>query len=106
MASSAAALSGPPSLERWSGRPAAGSRSAPYAPAAAARAAIGEQASYAALVLGPESPQLLISSASGASAARALDQAAEVSQEAGQPVRVVDLHPLPPGDPHGLVSFM
>jgi len=58
-----------------------------------------------ALVLGPGSPQLLISSASGASVARALEQAAEVSQGAGQPVRVVDLHPLPPGDPQGLVSF-
>ncbi len=73
--------------------------------AAAAQAAIDEQASYAALVLGPGSPQLLISSASGASVARALEQAAEVSQGAGQPVRVVDLHPLPPGDPQGLVSF-
>lgn len=77
-----------------------------YRSAAAAREAIDQQATYAALVLGPGSPRLLISSASGASVARVLQQAAgQVTQTAGQPVRVVDLHPLPPADPQGLVSF-
>jgi hypothetical protein len=78
----------------------------PYGSAAAAREAISQQASYAALVLGPGSPRLLISSASGASVAQILQRAAwQVTQTAGQPVRVVDLHPLPPTDPQGLVSF-
>jgi uncharacterized membrane protein len=77
----------------------------PYASPAAAQQAIGQQATYAALVPGPGRPQLLISSASGASVARVLEQAAEVAQRAGQRVRVVDLHPLPPADPQGLTSF-
>ena len=77
----------------------------PYASAAAAQQAIGQQATYAALISGPGRPQLLVSSASGASVARVLEQAAEVAQGAGQQVRVVDLHPLPPADPQGLTSF-
>jgi hypothetical protein len=77
-----------------------------YASAAAAEEAIGQQATYAALVLGPGRPRLLISSASGASVARVLEQVAgEVTQTTGQPLRVIDLHPLPPQDPQGLVSF-
>ena len=75
-----------------------------YGSAAAARQAIGQQASYAALVLGPASPRLLISSASGASVAQVLERAAG-QQATGQPVRVIDLHPLPSADPQGLVSF-
>jgi hypothetical protein len=77
----------------------------PYGSAAAAQHAIGQQATYGALVLGPGRPQLLISSASGASVALVLEQAAGVAQGAGQPVRVVDLHPLPSADPQGLTSF-
>jgi hypothetical protein len=77
----------------------------PYGSAAAAQQAIAQQATYAALVPGPGRPQLLISSASGASVARVLEHAAEAAQGAGQPVRVVDLHPLPPADPQGLISF-
>jgi hypothetical protein len=77
-----------------------------YASAAAAEEAIGQQATYAALVLGPGRPRLLISSASGASVARVLEQVAgQVTQTTGQPLRIVDLHPLPPSDPQGLVSF-
>lgn len=77
-----------------------------YRSAAAAREAIGQQASYAALVLGPGSPRLLISSASGASVAQVLERAAgQVTQATRQPLRVLDLHPLPPADPQGLVSF-
>jgi hypothetical protein len=76
-----------------------------YDSVAAAEAAIDQQASYGALVLGPGPARLLVSSASGASVARVLEQAAVVSQSAGQAVRLVDLHPLPPGDPQGLVSF-
>jgi hypothetical protein len=77
----------------------------PYGSAAAAQHAIAQQATYAALVPGLSRPQLLISSASGASVARVLERAAGVAQGAGQPVRVVDLHPLPPADPQGLTSF-
>jgi hypothetical protein len=77
-----------------------------YGSAADAQEAIAQQASYAALVLGPGPPKLLISSASAASVARVLEQAAaQVTQGTGQLVRVVDLHPLPPGDPQGLVPF-
>jgi hypothetical protein len=77
----------------------------PYGSAAATQHAIGQQVTYAALVPGPGRAHLLMSSASGASVARVLDQAAEVAQGAGQPVRVVDLHPLPSADPQGLISF-
>jgi hypothetical protein len=77
----------------------------PYNSAATARHAIGQQATYAALVPVPGRPQLLISSASGASVARVLEQAAGEAQGTGQPVRVIDLHPLPSADPQGLTSF-
>ncbi len=78
----------------------------PYPSVLAARAAINQQAEYGALVLGPGAPRLLLSSASGASVARVLEQAAiRASQALGEPIPVVDLHPLPPGDPSGLVEF-
>jgi hypothetical protein len=78
----------------------------PYPTAAAAEEAVDEQATYGALVLGPGSPRLLISSASGSSVAQVLKQAAEkLTKTTGQQLDVVDLHPLPPSDPQGLVSF-
>jgi hypothetical protein len=78
----------------------------PYASAAAARAAIDDQAEYGALVLRPGPSRLLVSSASGASVARVLGQAAlGASQRLGRPLPVIDLHPLPRGDPDGLVEF-
>jgi hypothetical protein len=77
-----------------------------YATDAAAEEAIDEQTTYAALVLDQGIPRLLVSSASGASVARVLEQAAEqITQETGQRLEIVDLHPLPPADPQGLVSF-
>lgn len=79
----------------------------PYASAGAAEAAITEQRVYAALVLEPGRPRLLVASASGASVARVLEKAAEqVVTSSGVPeLDVVDLHPLPPSDPQGLVAF-
>ena len=78
----------------------------PYPSAQAAQAAIDQQAEYGALVLAPGPPRLLVSSASGASVARVLEQAAmRASQALGKPVPIVDLHPLPPGDPLGLIEF-
>jgi hypothetical protein len=78
----------------------------PYRTAAAAEEAIDQQASYAALVLGPGPPRLLVSSASGFSVAEVLEKATQqITQTTSQHVDVVDLHPLPPTDPQGLVSF-
>jgi hypothetical protein len=78
----------------------------PYASAQAAEAAIGEQKVYAALVLEPSPPRLLIASASGASVAQLLEEAAEgVSRSEVPGLDVVDLHPLPASDPQGLVAF-
>jgi hypothetical protein len=78
----------------------------PYPSAQAARTAINQQAEYGALVLGPGPPRLLVSSASGASVARVLEQAAaRTSLALGEPIPVANLHPLPPGDPSGLAEF-
>jgi hypothetical protein len=77
-----------------------------YDTAAVARRAIADQTIYAALVPGPTGPQLLVASASGASVARVLEQAAtHVTPRGAGPLEVVDLRPLPPGDPQGLVPF-
>jgi hypothetical protein len=77
-----------------------------YGSAAAAKDAIDQQTTYAALILHPGRPTLLVSSASGASVAHVLEQAAAtVMQRTSRLLRVVDLHPLPPADPQGLVSF-
>ncbi len=78
----------------------------PYPSALAAETAINEQAEYGALVLGPGTPRLLLSSASGASVAQVLQQAAiRASQALGEPIPIVNLHPLPRGDPSGLIEF-
>jgi hypothetical protein len=78
----------------------------PYPSATAAEEAIDQQSSYAALVLGHGAPRLLVSSASGYSVARVLEQAAEqLALKTGLRIDLVDLHPLPPSDPQGLVSF-
>lgn len=67
---------------------------------------IGTQRIYGALVLDRSPPRLLVASAAGTSVARLLEQAAlQVPPRAGGPLRVVDVHPLPPRDPEGLVSF-
>jgi hypothetical protein len=78
----------------------------PYRSVAAAKQAVDEQRIYAALDLNGSHPRLLIASAAGVSVARLLTQAAETVERRGVPtLSVVDLHPLPPGDPQGLVSF-
>ena len=71
-----------------------------------ADAAIEQQHVYAALVLDRSPPKLLLASASGVSVARLLQQAANrASLHAHTPLEVVDVQPLPPQDPQGLVSF-
>jgi hypothetical protein len=79
----------------------------PYASTAAAQRAISDEHIYAALVLGPGRPRLLIASAAGASVARVLEQAAVKLSQASPspPLTVIDVHPLPPRDPQGLASF-
>jgi hypothetical protein len=78
----------------------------PFHSVAAAQVAINEQKIYAALVLGHGKPQLLISSASGVSVAQVLEQTAmQSAQHVSPPLAVIDLHPLPPADPQGLVGF-
>jgi hypothetical protein len=77
-----------------------------YDSARDAETAIREQQVYAALVLEPGRPRLLVASASGASVARVLEQAAEgVSQSRVSELEVVDLHPLSSSDPQGLIAF-
>jgi hypothetical protein len=82
----------------------------PYPSVSAAETAIGEQKILAALALGSDRPQLLISSASGASVALVLQKVAEqvndqLAPDGVPPLRVVDIRPLPPNDPLGLNSF-
>jgi hypothetical protein len=78
----------------------------PFRSVAAAQVAMNEQKIYAALVLGREKPQLLVSSASGVSVARVLEQTAmRAAQHVSPPLAILDLHPLPPTDPQGLVGF-
>jgi hypothetical protein len=68
--------------------------------------AINQQKIYAALILGREKPQLLISSASGVSVARVLEQTAmQVAPQVSPPLTILDLHPLPVADPQGLAGF-
>jgi hypothetical protein len=81
-----------------------------YPSVSAAEAAIDRHEISAALVVGTGRPQLLISSASGASIALVLQRAAEQVNDRLAPgsapaLRVVDVRPLPPNDPLGLVSF-
>jgi hypothetical protein len=75
-----------------------------YPSRAAATADIDEQKITAVIDMTATPPQLLVSSASGSSAARILTQ---LDQSApGQYIlQVVDLHPLPPSDPAGLATF-
>jgi hypothetical protein len=68
--------------------------------AATAQRAIEDQHVYAALVLDGPAPRLLVASAAGASVSRVLTQA---GTESG--LRVVDVLPLGPEDPQGLVVF-
>jgi len=83
-----------------------GLRLSPVSSVRVADAAIEQQHVYAALVLDRSPPKLLLASASGVSVARLLQQAANrASLHAHTPLEVVDVQPLPPQDPQGLVSF-
>jgi hypothetical protein len=72
-----------------------------------AEAAIREQHVYGALVEQPDgTARLYVSSASGASVARLLENdAPRLQQSIDRPVTVIDAHPLAPRDPNGLVLF-
>jgi hypothetical protein len=83
-----------------------GLRLTPDESLARAKHAIDEQQIYAALLLTGGRPQLFVASAAGTSVARVLERAGQaVPAGAGGPLRIVDLHPLPPTDPQGLASF-
>jgi hypothetical protein len=73
---------------------------------AAARDELAREKIYAALVLRPGTPQLLVASAAGSSVARTLEQAVlQIVQQRGPVLRVQDTAPLPREDPQGLVLF-
>lgn len=72
-----------------------------YGSRAGALRAIDEQQVYAALDLGAARPTLYVASAAGASVARVLERVAMGDAN----VRVVDTHPLAPGDPNGVDIF-
>lgn len=70
---------------------------------AEAEEAILEREVYGAVMLGPEGGELLTASAASPAVAQALGQlAANVPAEAGGPLRVTDLVPLPEDDPRGV----
>jgi hypothetical protein len=77
-----------------------------YSNEESARQALLHQRVYVALVLTDTPPRMLIASAAGASVARVLTAAAQGgSTQAGRPLDVQDVRPLPPDDPQGLVAF-
>jgi hypothetical protein len=73
----------------------------PYGSTAAALHAIDWQHVYAALDLTSTRPTLYVASAAGASVARVLERISTSDPR----VRVVDAHPLSPGDPNGVDLF-
>ncbi len=77
-----------------------------YPTLASAQRALGEQRIFAVLDFEDGRAQLLIASAAGSSIARLLTEVAfQTSQTSAGPVVVTDLHPLPSGDPNGLMAF-
>ena len=76
----------------------------PFPSITVARAAVDDQRVYAVLEEGQIPARLYVSSATGASVARALQQLVETLPPP-LAVQVVDLHPLPPSDPQGLTGF-
>lgn len=75
-----------------------------YATERNALGAVANQQVYAALIVGPTSGQLLVSSVSGPAIAHALEQVSEQlpATKVG-PLLVRDIRPLPSGDPQGFV---
>ena len=77
-----------------------------YPSAGAARRAIEGQRVYAALVLGPGRPRLLVAGAAGNSLAQQFRNAALAVDQAGRErLTVVDVKPLPDSDRMGLAAF-
>ena len=75
-----------------------------YATEPEAVRAIGNQRVYGAVILGERAPRLLVSSASSGPVAHALEALAQrVAARSSVRFAVTDLHPLPAGDPQGLV---
>jgi hypothetical protein len=78
-----------------------------YANEAAARRAIDERKVDGALVTGPQGWRLVVAPAAGNSAAFALTAAfTKLAGASGQTLTVVQVHPLPKGDPVGSVPFL
>lgn len=81
-------------------------RVTPYPDRSAALAGIDDQDIYAAFVIGADGDRLYVSSASGTSVARVLEVAApRLARTYGITMDVTDRHPMPAGDPQGLVVF-
>ena len=75
-----------------------------YATESGAVRAISNQHMYAAVISSERGPKLLVSSASSGSVAHALETvAAGLAARSALKLAVDDLHPLPAGDPQGLV---
>ncbi|NJC70027.1 DUF3533 domain-containing protein [Planosporangium thailandense] len=82
----------------------------PYPSRAAPEAAMKRQTMKAALILGPQPPLLLVSSAASAPVAGVLTAAVErvgeaLAPHAAAPLHAVDIRPLPDTDPQGLIGF-
>lgn len=74
-----------------------------YADRAAAEEAVLDREVYGAVVLGPDGGEMLVASGASTAVAASLQQfAAAVLAEAGGPLTVTDLAPLPEDDPRGV----
>jgi hypothetical protein len=82
----------------------------PYPSRSAAETAMNQQTMKAALILGTNPPQLLVSSAASAPLASLLTTAVEkvglqVAPNSPPPLHAVDIRPLPRTDPQGVIGF-
>ena len=82
----------------------------PYPSRSAAEHAMNQQTMKAALILGTNPPQLLVSSAASAPLAALLTTAVEkvglqVAPNSAPPLHTVDIRPLPRTDPQGVIGF-
>jgi hypothetical protein len=82
----------------------------PYPSRPAAEAAMNRQIMKAALILGPQPPQLLVSSAASAPLAALLRAAVEqvglqLAPNSAPPLHTFDIRPLPRTDPQGVIGF-
>jgi hypothetical protein len=68
--------------------------------------AIDNRNAYGGLVSTPASDELLVASADGGTLSIALQEIfRQLSAKTGRPLTIVDVKPLPPGDPRGLAGF-